>query len=81
MLSVLQEAAAPGGCRRLAWKHHDLQSDGFPMLSPTENLNVDWLPPSLNGGVIWVPMTPLVEDEALNEIYSILDTLQETNQN
>ena len=49
------------------------------MLSPTENLNVNWLPPSLNGGVIWVPMTPLVEDEALNEIYSILDTLQESN--
>lgn len=61
------------------WQQNDPQSDVFPMLSPTENLNVNWLPPSLNGGVIWVPMTPMVEQEALNEMYSVLDTLQESH--
>ena len=61
------------------WQQNDLQSDGFPILSSTENLNMDWLPPSLNGGVIWIPMIPLVEGDVLNEIYFIIDTLQDRN--
>ena len=61
------------------WQQNDLQSDGFPILSSTENLNMDWLPPSLNGGVIWIPMIPLVEGDVLNEIYFIIDTLQDSN--
>lgn len=61
------------------WQQNDLQSDGFPILSSTEKLNMDWLPPSLNGGVIWIPMIPLVEGDVLNEIYFIIDTLQDRN--
>ena len=61
------------------WQQNDLQSDGFPILPSTENLNMDWLPPSLNGGVIWIPMIPLVEGDVLNEIYFIIDTLQDRN--
>ena len=59
------------------WQQNDdSQTDGFPMISEEENLNVEWFPPCLNSGVIWIPMTMTELDEAQSKIYSIIDEIE-----